>query len=67
MGVVDVEPGAVGEDGVDQTGVDLGKALPVEPEAAGIAAGGLLLERPLHPGPLPRVRVDHQARCQAPG
>ena len=64
MGVVDVEPGAVGEDGVDQTRVDLGKALPVEPEASGITAGRLLLERPLHPGSLPWVRVDHQARCQ---
>ena len=54
MGVVDVEPGAVGEDDVGQAEVlvgELGRVrdLAGHVEAAGVAQRGLLLEVP--PGP----------------
>ncbi len=52
MGVVDVVPGAVGEHGVDQHGLDLGCDPFVEREAAGIVGGLFVLEVPTDPTPL---------------
>ena len=39
MGVVDVEPGSVGEDGVDQRPFGVGDSIALVAEAAGITPG----------------------------
>ena len=49
VGVVDVVAGAVGEHGVDEVGLDLGRHAAVGAEAAGVVAGLLVLEVPAHP------------------
>ena len=46
VGVVDVEAGAVGEHGVGQVGLDHGGQGALPGEAAGVVAGGLVLEVP---------------------
>ena len=46
VGVVDVVPGAVGQDGVDQVGLHLGRRGVLPGEAPGVAAGRLVLEVP---------------------
>ena len=46
MGVVDVVARTVGEHGVDEVGLDLGREQIVEREAAGVVAGVLVLEVP---------------------
>ena len=54
VGVVDVEAGAVGEDGVGQVGLDHRGQRPLAGEAAGVVARRLVLEVP--PDPLLDVR-----------
>ena len=46
VGVIDVEAGAVGEDGVGQVGLDHRGQRALTGEAAGVVAGGLVLEVP---------------------
>ena len=46
MGVVDVVAGAVGEDGVDEVRLDLGRHRALAGKAAGVTAGRLVLEVP---------------------
>ena len=46
MRVVDVVAGAVGEHGVDEVGLDLGRLRALAGEAAGVAPGRLVLEVP---------------------
>ena len=46
MGVVDVVAGAVGENRVDEVGLDLRRHRALAGEAAGVAAGRLVLEVP---------------------
>jgi hypothetical protein len=46
VGMVDVVPGAVGEDGVDQVRLHLGGGRAVTGEAAGVVSGRLVLEVP---------------------
>ena len=48
VGVVDVVAGPVGEHGVDQVGLHLGRRRAFPGEAAGVAAGRLVLEVPRH-------------------
>ncbi len=60
VGMVDVQPGPVGQHDVDHPGVHLRRPHAVESEAAGVAAGGFLFERPLHPHPGAAVGVDDQ-------
>ena len=59
--VVDVVAGAVGEHRVDEVGLDLGRLRAVAGEAAGVAAGRLVVEVPADPAVLD-VAVDQQRR-----
>ena len=59
--VVDVVAGAVGEHRVDEMGLDLGRLRAVAGEAAGVAAGRLVVEVPADPVLLD-VPVDQQRR-----
>ena len=47
VSVVDVQPGTVGEHHVDEAAVHVAGSGALEPEATGVAPGGLFLERPL--------------------
>ena len=66
VGVVDVVAGAVGEHGVDQVGLDVGRQGALGQEPPGVAAGRLVLEVPADPpGELGHVGVD-RARTTRP-
>jgi hypothetical protein len=61
--VVDVVAGAVGEHGVDEVGLDVGRLRAVAGVAAGVAAGRLVVEVPADPAVLD-VAVDQHRRGQ---
>ena len=62
VGVVDVVAGAVGEHGVHEVRLHLGRQRSLAGEAAGIVARRLVLEVPSRPRQVRYVRVDEQGR-----
>src|SRR5690554_4833067 len=64
MGVVDVQPSAVAENGIDQGAFGIGDPIALVAEPAGVTPRGLFLVGPLDPNPGAGIGVDDHRRAE---